>query len=730
MQPTWVERSVALRLAQPASLYSPDPSQIFSGVVVCCARMTPHDTEMVASAVTALGGGHKHRLCDEVTHLVATTRESTKMQALAEHRHVPVVAVAPHWINDSFSLNRLLPLDDYQFDLDAPDTLPVCLRATRDVPPRGVPSEPPSLPSQARGDGAVLAGKTVLFARDVHNGSFESHPQLHALRDRIERAGGACAPPLASDAAASALAAAVAAADVIVARHRETDEFRHAVHQAKTIGTLAWLIHVLSTGHLSAPRDRLLHFPYPQTAVEGFPAHTITITNYTGQARAYLKELIARMGGTFTPELTPANTVCVALELHGDKVAKAREWNVAVVNHVWLESCFASWTNENLAQQRFITFPGAAQLSAVLGKVGITDEQLAPWADEAAGEAAVEAATAERVPGLGSPNEWALPADQALSELEARAALVDESVDWPSTGEAEVEPAGAAEGTGAAAEAPAESPAEAEAPAEPPVEAEAPAEAETPAEPPVEAEAPAVAEAPAEPPAKRARTKPGAPRKAPRTPPRRASAPVVATTSVELSGADAAALDALHVRRTDDIHEATHLVAKNLTRTEKMLCAIARGLEIVAPSWIRDMARHKRVIDAAPHALVDRAKEAQWGIELAAVLARSRAAPGALLKGHHFYLTKSVQPARDVLRRVIAAAGGASTAVSTSLPARTVLDDPEHHHVVSCRADAKALSALQTQCAKTGGTLVAYTPELVLASVLRQELALEPAHRL
>ena len=184
------------------------------------------------------------------------------------------------------------------------------------------------------------------------------------------------------------------------------------------------------------------------------------------------------------------------------------------------------------------------------------------------------------------------------------------------------------------------------------------------------------------------------------------------------------------MRRTDDIHEATHLVAKNLTRTEKMLCAIARGLEIVAPSWIRDMARHKRVIDAAPHALVDRAKEAQWGIELAAVLARSRAAPGALLKGHHFYLTKSVQPARDVLRRVIAAAGGASTAVSTSLPARTVLDDPEHHHVVSCRADAKALSALQTQCAKTGGTLVAYTPELVLASVLRQELALEPAHRL
>lgn len=38
----------------------------------------------------------------------------------------------------------------------------------------------------------------------------------------------------------------------------------------------------------------------------------ITLTNYTGEAREYLKKLITAMGATFTPSMTAKNTVLIA----------------------------------------------------------------------------------------------------------------------------------------------------------------------------------------------------------------------------------------------------------------------------------------------------------------------------------------------------------------------------------------------------------------------------------
>lgn len=38
----------------------------------------------------------------------------------------------------------------------------------------------------------------------------------------------------------------------------------------------------------------------------------ITVTNYTGEAREYIKRLITAMGATFTPSMTGRNTVLIA----------------------------------------------------------------------------------------------------------------------------------------------------------------------------------------------------------------------------------------------------------------------------------------------------------------------------------------------------------------------------------------------------------------------------------
>lgn len=77
--------------------------------------------------------------------------------------------------------------------------------------------------------------------------------------------------------------------------------------------------------------NQLLHYPVPKKPIEGFSDHVstpylerdphcsirffiqeITITNYTGEAREYLKKLIQAMGAKFTPSMSGRNTVLIA----------------------------------------------------------------------------------------------------------------------------------------------------------------------------------------------------------------------------------------------------------------------------------------------------------------------------------------------------------------------------------------------------------------------------------
>ena len=714
--PQWVVRSLALGQMQPEVVYSADPGMIFSGVVICCARLSPHDTELLSAAVVAYGGAYKLTLCEEVTHLVAVSRESAKVRALEAHPDVAISVVAPQWISDSFSLGRRLPLDSYAFDLHKPDALPPCLLPSSQRPPPPAPAAPAPQPRTAHAT-PVLAGKTVLLARDVHGGALESQPELHFLEQRVAAAGGRCVPAPAPDASDADTGAAVRAADIVVTRFRETPEFRHALVQGKTVGTLSWLARVLSSGHLTSPRDRLLHFPCPQEPVAGFPEESITITNYTGAQRHYLKDLLARMGGSFTPELTPQNTVVVALCLTGDKVAKAREWNIPIVNHVWLESCFATWTKQTLAQRQFITFPGRAELEAVVGHAAVADSSVAAWLP---GEATPP------IPSQGTP-EAEPAADAEAAETSAVGGRAEPAAE-PAAGEradGQTEPAAPADGP---AEPNGTSPAEPAEPASAPTsEARAqPQDASQNA-----ADAAQVAASLRTPP-KRKHAAKDTPSRTPASSRKRSrgaeEAVRIATTSVELSKPEWDTLEALGVQRTDQIAAATHLVAHGLTRTEKMLCAIASGtVQIVSRAWVADMVKRKEVLDAAPYILRDRKKEQQWQMDLRSVLARSAEHPGALLRGHTFFLTRSVQPSREILRHVVEAAGGSVASASGSGAARALAGDPEHVHLVSCAEDSKALAALRQQHARTSDApLPVWTPEVILSGVLRQELHFGP----
>ncbi|PVH16909.1 uncharacterized protein CXQ87_004467 [Candidozyma duobushaemuli] len=71
----------------------------------------------------------------------------------------------------------------------------------------------------------------------------------------------------------------------------------------------------------------------------------ISVTGYSGDARHYLSQLISIMGASFTKTLDSQNNYLVAEKHRGEKYMAVRSrWpDVKIVNHLWIEHCFAKW---------------------------------------------------------------------------------------------------------------------------------------------------------------------------------------------------------------------------------------------------------------------------------------------------------------------------------------------------------------------------------------------------
>ena len=95
----------------------------------------------------------------------------------------------------------------------------------------------------------------------------------------------------------------------------------------------------------------------------------MTVTNYQGEARAYLEKLVEACGAKFTRNMTTSNTHLIAarslfpseLKLtsskSGDKCKHAHDWGIDVVNHLWLEETYAKWQVQSVTDLTLYTFP-------------------------------------------------------------------------------------------------------------------------------------------------------------------------------------------------------------------------------------------------------------------------------------------------------------------------------------------------------------------------------------
>ncbi|THH09395.1 hypothetical protein EW145_g2052 [Phellinidium pouzarii] len=348
----WVDRCIVHGKLQDPNIFSADPNMIFSGVIACASDLEACDKEVVSAGINALGGLFREGYTRDCTHVLAPRPGSDKYSTAMHYKPATRVhVVLPHWFDDCFKLFTRLPEDPYAW----PD--PPLLRADQKFKKARLPDATRSLvkadvlaekPDQAQVKALVATqtdiwhGKRVLLSSSLEL----ERGRCEAVEVSIQRAGGLLVP-LSDDEAVD-----IDCADVYITQYRTGSIFAKAVRANKTVGTLSWLFSVHKTCVVSRPQDQLLHFPTRREPVKGFSEHKITATNYEGDARRYLKKLIELMGAEFTPQMTSSNTVVVAAFIGGDKTTKAREWNIPIVNHTWLEDCFLAWSILTPAQEK------------------------------------------------------------------------------------------------------------------------------------------------------------------------------------------------------------------------------------------------------------------------------------------------------------------------------------------------------------------------------------------
>ncbi|OJT11416.1 BRCT-containing protein 1 [Trametes pubescens] len=384
--PRWVERSAVLASLQDPEYYSADPAYLFSGVTAAATDLSQADCELMSAAITALGGQWRSALTRDVTHLFALAPGSAKYDtAIHFKEQTGVCILVPHWFDDTVRLGiRDLPTKNYEW----PEPRVFQQRPEGRTSQEDVEYEPPpermmlySTSSMSNGDQRkvkaaarnVWDGKRILLGLSLDL----SDNQRKALGADIQRQGGEFVQLALPKSASSAERAReelekLEEADVFVTRFRTGPAYAKAYKRKMTIGTLAWLWYVRASGTLTRPADQLLHYPIPDKPAEGFVKEVITVTNYTGKDREYLKKLITLMGGEFTASMSAErNTVVVAAYLHGTKTDKATSWSIPIVNHTWIEDCFVQWRRLTPAREKYIVFPPGVDFSTVLAERGL-----------------------------------------------------------------------------------------------------------------------------------------------------------------------------------------------------------------------------------------------------------------------------------------------------------------------------------------------------------------------
>ncbi|KAF5393226.1 hypothetical protein D9757_000723 [Collybiopsis confluens] len=374
----WLERSAILNRFLSTEYFSPDPSKLFSGVIGCAADLSPSDIGILSAGIFALGGQWRTGLTKDVSHLFTLASDSEKYEsALRYQAQLPgtLSILLPQWFDDVIRLGSKLDVTLYEWPKPLvlqPSTSSASKKSQEFESSRKALFSTVGLdPAKAAtkiSPKPVFEGRKILLGNSVPFGT-----RRKTVESLIEHAGGQIIP-LEGDSDEQEEVEKVSECDIFITQYRHDPAYFKAARGKKTIATLTWVFNVICAGTLSPPLDQLLHYPIPKKPIEGFDKQKITITNFTGDAREYLKQLILLMGAEFTPSMSSKNTALIAAHVDGTKTDRARSWDIPIVNHLWLEDCFVRWKNITVGLERYLLFPKGTDFGSCLGERRLNDD--------------------------------------------------------------------------------------------------------------------------------------------------------------------------------------------------------------------------------------------------------------------------------------------------------------------------------------------------------------------
>jgi hypothetical protein len=208
-----------------------------------------------------------------------------------------VKIVLPHWFDDCLKLGRRIDEAPYQLpnpeietvDAAAPIRMPSVdlsyIHAHESGPMAGDPPKPP------REGYNIFMKKRVVLGADLNI----NERLRKVLAEIVAQTNGVITDN-------------VEDADVYVGQYREGEDYVKASRRAMYVGNLTWLYWMFAHGEWTSPMNRLLHYPLVRGGIPEMHDKVITVSNYGGDARLYLENLIEACGAKFTKSMKTDNT--------------------------------------------------------------------------------------------------------------------------------------------------------------------------------------------------------------------------------------------------------------------------------------------------------------------------------------------------------------------------------------------------------------------------------------
>ncbi|KAH7040347.1 uncharacterized protein B0I36DRAFT_391200 [Microdochium trichocladiopsis] len=364
----WISASLAKGKQAQLRPYTPDPRMIFSDVVVTAADIPETDKETIIGAVTAMGGMDSVAVNKLTTHICALSLDHEKCQ-LALSKGLKCKIVLPHWFDDCFRLGK--KIDEAPYLLPDPEILQAHPDKDVQVPSsqhlQGATSARPDyLPASA--DSITGARPVLTVFKDIKvmlSSDLAIRDRLRSIvHDLIQEGGG----ELTDD---------IETCDWFVCQYRDGPDYVRASHLGKTVGSLSWLYYIITMNEWTSPLLRLLHYPVPRDGIPGFKDKRITVSNYGGEARIYLENLITAAGAIFTKTMKADNTHLVTARDNSEKCDAARDWNINMINHLWIEESYARCEMQSVTNDRYTCFPARTNLGEVIGQTPLNEARVA-----------------------------------------------------------------------------------------------------------------------------------------------------------------------------------------------------------------------------------------------------------------------------------------------------------------------------------------------------------------